>query len=260
MMNMDPRRYAWDQDSPWAIYAAGRWFGSRDDPAWQDRARIWAEQNSPVFREELYESKLSALALIRDLFFLHLTVRENTPGITAGLNRLKSLQGSQEHLGQAPPDIPFEPAADPDLVIHAWLFSTAVFSSIVPPVWEDEAAQRGREISNAPGTCSSGGLYNFLRGTLIVPSAEKIPGVAQALETLSARQEDRGFWPDLAPWQMYNLLAHSHHPTAEKMLDKLEGPLLSRQNRDGSWGAGAQKPLAALLMAHGMQNRNRLNG
>ena len=40
MMNMDPRRYAWDQDSPWAIYAAGRWFGSRDDPAWQDRARI----------------------------------------------------------------------------------------------------------------------------------------------------------------------------------------------------------------------------
>ena len=254
----DPRNYPWPLNSPCEIYAAGRWFGSREDPAWQDRARLWAEQNSPVYRGELSGVKTSALSLVKELFFLHLTVRTVSPEISEALALLKSLEGTQDHRGLKAADIPFEPEVDPDFFIHAWLFSAAVFGESDGPGWRESAEKAGKQILAGGGNLSSGGIYNFLRGTLIIPEAEKIPGVVEALRLLADRQESSGFWKGLAPWQVYNIMAHSAHPQALKILEKLEPPLLGLQNPDGSWGAGAQKPLAAFLMAHGLQNRGKI--
>lgn len=251
----DPKAYPWEADSPYEIYAAGRWFGSRDDPAWQARARRWAELNSPVYRGNLSATGVSAPSLVKDLFFLHLTVRNGAPSIFKALELLKTLEGSREHLGWKIEDIPFEPAEDPDFVIHAWLFNAAVFGEAAGRPWMETAARQGRRVQTEGDAWSSGSLYNFLRGTLIIPEAESLPGVVEAIRLLAARQESSGFLQDLAPWQVYNLMAHSAHPEALKILEKLEPPLLKLQNRDGSWGSGGQKPLAAFLMAHGLQNR-----
>ena len=251
----DPRTYPWKTDSPYEIYAAGRWFGSLEDPVWQNRARRWAERNSPVYRGELEASGSSALSLVQELFFLHLTVRGARPEINEALDYLKSLENSRQHLGKKPEDIPFEPAEDPDFAIHAWLFCAAVFGQAAGPAWREVAVRQGRQVGAADDAWSSGRVYNFLRGTLILPEAENLPGVVEAIRILAARQEPAGFWPDITPWQAYNLLAHSTHPEAARILEKLEPPLLSRQNSDGSWGSGAQKPLGAFLMAHGLQNR-----
>ena len=255
MRLIDPRYYPWAPDSPYGIYAAGRWFGSRDDPAWKSRARRWAEKNSPVYRGELPKSDSSVLSLVKDLFFLHLTVREGSPEISKALDCLKNFKGSRRHLGQNTADIPFEPAEDPGFAIHAWLFCAAVFGKADSFTWRKSADMMGKMVQAQGDQLSSGSLYNFLRGTLILPEAEQIPGVVEAVHHLASRQGASGFWSDLAPWQVYNIMAHSSHQEAGIVLEKMESFLLGRQNRDGSWGSGEQKPLAAFLMAHGLQNR-----
>jgi hypothetical protein len=258
MKNTDPRHYPWTKDTPYEIYAAGRWTGNREDPAWQARARAWAERNSAVIRGELPVKNPSPLFLTRELFFLHLTVREGSPEISRALQLLGDLAQSREHLGCKARDIPFEPADDPDFVIHAWLFSAAVFEENGSPRWREVREKQERRVLSHGTALSSGSLYNFLRGTLIIPESESRPGVREAVKILEARQENSGFWSDLAPWQMYNLMAHSTLPEAEKIVERLEGPLLEKQNQDGSWGTGSEKSLAAFLMAHGLQNRRKV--
>lgn len=255
---IDPRYFPWTFNSPYEIYAAGRWFGSRENPAWQDRARRWAIRNSPVYRGEFPESEYAVLSLVKELFFLHLTVRHESPEILKALELLKSFEDSQAHRSRTSTDIPFEPAEDPDFVIHAWLFCAAVFGESDSPAWQESAERRGRRILTEDKSLHSGSLYNFLRGTLIVAGAEDIPGVTEAVGYLAARQEDSGCRSVPAPWQLYNLMAHSTLQEALRILEKLEPTLLARQNRDGSWGTGEQKALATFLMAHGLQNRDLL--
>ncbi|MBN2050457.1 MAG: hypothetical protein JW760_08450, partial [Spirochaetales bacterium] len=163
----DPRSYPWKANSPYEIYASGRWFGSREDPVWRSRARRWAELHSPVYRGELNGYRTSAVSLVKELFFLHLTVRAGSPEISEGLKLLKTMEGSKEHLGKRPWDIPFEPAEDTDFILHAWLFSTAVFGEAAAPAWREAAEKQGQIIETLGDTWSSGSLYNFLRGTLV---------------------------------------------------------------------------------------------
>ena len=251
----DPRFYQWEFNSPYEIYASGRWTGSRDDPAWQKRAAEWAVRNSAVYRGEPLSERIPVLTLVKELFFLHLTVRQATPEIAEALGLLEGLEGPENSAGSKEVDIPFEAEGDPDFVSSAWLFNAAVFGLADIPSWRETAGTAGRRIKYGDRFSGSRSLYNFLRGTLVIPGSEKIPGVAEAIRLLADRQDSSGGIDGLAPWQLYNLMAHSSHPAALEILEKLEGPLLQHQNRDASWGEGAQKPLAAFLMAHGLQNR-----
>ena len=255
----DPRNFPWKLNSPYEIYAAGRWNGSREDPVWKTRARRWAELNSGIYRGELSGSEISTIGLVRELFFLHLTVREETLDITKALSFLKNREGTQVQLKGEMPDIPFEPEGDLFFITHAWLFSSAVFGQSGSFVWQQSAENAGKRIQSEAENINSRSLYNFLRGTLIIPEAEQITGVKDAVRNLAVRQNSSGFFEDIAPWQIYNLMAHSTQPEAIKILEKLEPPLLKLQNSDSSWGAGNQKATAAFLMAHGLQNRGYFN-
>ena len=258
MIIKDPRKFHWVFNSPYEIYASGRWTGTRTDPAWQKRAAGWAEQNSSVFRGEYRPDKDPAVSLVNELFFLHLTVRETSPEINHALDSLRNMKNTDLYSGETLPDIPFEIENAENFTAHAWLFNSAVFGLAEDSLWWKFAETEGKKLKTAGRNAGSCSLYNYLRGTLIIPGAEKVNGVPEAMLRLSERQDASGFIKSIAPWQLYNLMAHSAHPTALKILENIEKPLLKLQNSDSSWGEGAQKPLATFLMAHGLQNRGFL--
>lgn len=251
---IDPRKFSWKRNSPYAIYSSGRWSGSREDPLWQDRALSWARHNSSIYRGEPSWKESSVVNIVTELFYLHLTIREITPEIAEALTFLIDMKNLKNLKREKTNELPFETENDPDFVTHAWLFSAAVFGRANKTDWLETAEAAGRNIKSdfQSSSCS---IYNFLRGTLIIPEAEEIPGVIEAIKLLASRQREDGIIRGLAPWQVYNLMAHSSNPHAVNILEKLEANLLEKQNPDGSWGIGRQKPLATFLMAHGLQKR-----
>ncbi|MCP5515507.1 MAG: hypothetical protein H7A26_08585 [Spirochaetales bacterium] len=278
-MVKDPRFYEWRPDSPYRIYADGKWKGERQTPDWRRKALDFAEGSfkridavSGILEQGGEGNMQEALCtLARELFFLHLTVRESSGRAVKALDLLSRYTAPAPVPAAAPEgkegtlfqgsfrDLPFEPAEGPYFPLHAWLFSAAVFGKHKEKEWQGKAEEEGQRISPHSGSTETAELYNFLRGTLIVEGSAAIPGVISAVEELERRQDENGFWPGISPWHGYNVLAHSDLASAVRQLDKIEKNIIAMQNRDGSWGiSGDEKPLATFLMAHALANRGFL--
>ncbi|MDX9800311.1 MAG: hypothetical protein RBT69_03115 [Spirochaetia bacterium] len=270
----DPRFYEWPKESPYRIYADGKWKGERHLPDWRRRALDYAKgsfERIEAAKETIDPGtgigaavNSSLYTLVRELFFLHLTVRESCKDVERALLRLrKYADGSAagETGGTRDKtlffDLPFESGGGSFFPLHAWLFSAAVFGQHSEPQWQILAAGEGKRISIHCESIETAELYNFLRGTLIVEGSIAIPGVTSAVEEMERRQEqESGLWQGIAPWHGYNILAHSSHPSALRQLERIEKNIIAMQNSDSSWGSFAdERPLATFLMAHALSGR-----
>lgn len=278
------KRFVWDAESPYGIYADGKWKGMRENPLWKNRAADYAE---PIYAKYIDETGgrqtdckekqflPSPVLLARDLFFLHLTVRDYSAAAGKMIGMLYDFAENREMANgwdgyedtdDAWFDLPFE-KGDSFFPLHAWLFSTAVFGMHETEKWKDAAAKEGSRLFPPSESGLSGSrerpaaeVYNFLRGTIIVPQHGAIPGVAKAVDELEKLQGGDRLWRGIAPHQAFNALAHSPLPAAARQVEKALPALLALRNPDGSWGRNErEKPLATFLMAHALSGQGKFS-
>lgn len=267
-LHYDPYQIFTASKTPAGLYARQKWLGQTDTRQWKTDfeetvTRLFADQADDG---SWYQSHVET---ITRLFGLHLTVRETSSKIDAGIDwlfkniNLKSVDippGSEmDIIKEKIEGLPFISSRRDLFIIGATLFLACIFGRD-----KDPSVLAGYRWLCSEGVKNNGiwvdrvCSHNILRAMVVHPDFSRDSAVVLAVESLAGVQLESGEWEgDLPFYQTLNALAHLDMPAADRQLEKAFLRLFKTQRSDGSWGE-TENEWNTFLAIHAMRNKGLL--
>ena len=231
------------------LYARQQWIAESQTPQWRH------DYNSAI--KMLYQGQLasgcwtnSPIDTIRHLFNLHLTIREQTKAVSAGLDWLltATLDSCCNAIYCKPEKyskgdfhgLPFTHSHSGTLLKTASIFLAAVFGRE-----SDQRVLAGCDVLDREGMQTGGhwrgwaSMTNALRAFAVHPTYAHSDSVVLAVNALETNQTLQGNWISGVPFfKTINTLAHLNLPQADRQFERALARLIRTQSPDGSWGKG----------------------
>ncbi len=272
-LKYDPYGIFYRNSSPFGLYARKKWLQEDKKSAFKldfnrTVSKIYAAQ------KEDGSWNYSAVDTARELFSLHLTVREKTAQIQKALEwlmnlrtagaRKKSVNGEKNSDALFPPlrhTLPFLPSGKRCFLNAAILFLATVFQLDEKSEYRKIYAEWQSEIIHSGKTLTPAERNNILRAYVVNPNQENQPLIDKIIGSLKKQQTKRGDWGEEYDFfQLFNALAHSSSVDADLQVRKALPLVFASQKTDGTWGARPlQNPVfATFLTIHALKNKGLL--
>jgi len=250
--------------TPAGLYARKKWLNQELTPQWKADfqrcvAAILAQQSSDG------SWKGSCVDTIRNLFTLHLTIRETNQEIDSALDwlmerALEAVKGrlldveflNHERLAA----LPFAPGDFHTFLTSAALFLASIFGREEDAYvfalyeWYANAILTDKEL---PREWAS--LGNILRAFVVHPVYSMNSATERLVTKFAGVQGESGCWENgIDPYQTVNALAHLDAEEADAQVRKAFGYLIAAQNDDGTWGDSGRE-WNTFLVVHAMKNK-----
>ena len=254
--------------TPAGLYARKKWLNQELTPQWradfQRRVEAILCHQSP---DGSWQD--SSVETIRNLFALHLTIREANQEINSALDWLieqamdtaKGLPVKSESLSSEKlRGLPFTPGSFAHFLVSATLFLATIFKreydADILALYEWRTHSILTEKDRPPGWAS---VNNMLRALVVHPMYSQNTATEKLVTKLAGVQEESGRWKkDVNLYQTVNALAHLDLEEAGSQLPKALTYLAKTQNKDGTWGA-ADREWNTFLVVHAMKNKGVLD-
>lgn len=253
--------------TPAGLYARKKWLNQELTPQWKSDFQrcveaILANQSPDGSWQD------SAIETIRNLYGLHLTIRDTNHEIDTALDWLtelamdavKGLSIKDENLsGERLGALPFIPGSFDTFLISATLFLASIFGreedAYVFAMYEWQANAILTEVNRPQGWAS----FNNILRAFVVHSMYSMNLATEKLVTkLAGVQEEAGHWgKDIDLYQTVNALAHLDLEEAESQVQKAFGYLAKTQNDDGTWSE-TDREWNTFLVVHAMGKKGML--
>ena len=269
-LRSDPMQVFRFSKTPVGLYARQHWFNESQTPEWLH------DFNDTV--KMLYQGQAtsgcwnnSLIDTIRRLFYLHLTIREQTEAVMMGLEWLltttlvlpdKLTEYRQEKFSMK--DVRGLPFAHS----HSCVFLTtaSIFLATVFGRYDDQRVLIACDKLNREGIQTGGhwhgwaSLTNALRAFAVHPIYVRSGSVLLAVNALANAQTLEGNWISTVPfYKTINTLAHLNIPQADKQFEHALARLTKTQSHDGSWGRVEQE-WSTFLVVHALKRKGILSG
>ena len=249
--------------SPASLYARKKWLGESESDEWKNDYRKTVADI--VSGGILPDNNMTDA--VKNLFALHLTVRDKTPEITDAV--LKLLEKAEDILMNKDrtviadnelSDLPFAGAEKCFVIPPAALFLAEIFDlkdsrpfeklfNRMIDLTRDSISDRRRILL----------LHNFFRVLAVDPVTAALPETDSILDRLLDLQLESGDWKDKIPFfQAVNAAAHINSEKSDILFTKALKLIVSSQNNDSSWGNGESKEWNSFLTVHALKNKNIL--
>jgi hypothetical protein len=254
--------------TPAGLYARKKWLNQELTPQWmmdfQGCVEAILAHQSP---DGSWQG--SSIETVRNLFALHLTIREANQEINNALDWLieqatdtakglpvKSESLSNENLR----GLPFTPGSFAHFLVSATLFLATIFKheydADILAMYEWRTYSILAEKDRPPGWAS---VTNMLRALVVHPMYSQNTATEKLVTKLAGVQEGSGRWrKDINTYQTVNALAHLDLEEAESQVQKAFGYLATTQNKDGTWG-NVDHEWNTFLVVHAMKKKGVLD-
>jgi hypothetical protein len=254
--------------TPIGLYARRHWLGENQTPQWR------YDFNHTI--KMLYKGQSargcwsnSLIDTIRHLFHLHLTVREQTKAVRAGLDWLlnttldspyKALDYTQEKYSIRDfRGLPFTPSHSGIVPKTVSIFLATVFGRD-----NDRRVLAACDVLDREGIKTAGhwrgwaSLTNVLRAFVVHPTYTHSGSVLFAVNALATAQNLDGNWISSVPfYKTINALAHLNVPQADRQFERALVRLIRTQSHDGSWGK-VEPEWSTFLVVHALKRKGIL--
>lgn len=265
-LHYDPLQIFKASRTPVGLYAREKWLKDRQKPDWR---AAFESTLALLYKGQSANGswRHSVTMTIRQLFGLHLTIRQPTPQINKALDWLLDKVQRQFHLNndrnkeitdlQMFEQLPFVAGRRDGFLLGATLFLASIFDrqnhpqilSLYQLLNEDAQENQAywRDL-----TC----FNNILRAFVVHPIYATKGAVRAAVGRLEALQTTVGDWGHQLPfYQIVNALAHLDLPQAENQLQRAFRYIVESQRPDGAWGTH-QPEWNTFLVVHALKNKN----
>ena len=268
ILRFDPLQIFHSSKTPIGLYARQYWLGESQTPQWR------YDFNYAI--KMLYKDQSSSgcwsnslIDTVRHLFHLHLTIREQTEAVRAGLDWLltialnsanKAIDYKQEKysIGNFR-GLPFTHSHSGIVLKTVSIFLATVFGRNNYRRVLNACDVLDREgIKTAGHWLGWASLTNVLRALAIHPTYTHSDSVLLAVNTLATAQALDGNWISSLPfYKTINTLAHLNVPQADRQFERALARLIRTQSRDGSWGK-AEPEWSTFLVVHALKQKGIL--
>ena len=273
-LRYDPYGIFYRDSSPFGLYARKKWLHEDRTPAFKlDFNRTVSEIYAAQKEDGSWNH--SAVDTARELFFLHLTVREKTAQIHRALEWLMRLHAEvagektdmngeknmNAHFPTMGHTLPFLPCRKWCFLNAAILFLATVFQIEEKSEYRKLYEEWQSEITRSRKTLTPAERNNILRAYVVNPKQEQQPLIGKIISSLQKQQTERGDWGEEYDFfQLFNALAHSSSRDADLQVQKALPLVFASQKADGTWGSRpVQNPvLATFLTVHALKNKGLL--
>lgn len=267
-LRFDPLGIFQSSRTPAGLYVRRKWLGHEDSRVWKEDLKRTV---NALLRGQSGDGSWggSALLTVRQLFGLHLTVRDRTDRIEKGLHWLletsrrefprKRVSPRVQISREALERLPFSKGCSGLFLYGATLFLCSIFAmdqdervvSLYGALEAFAAQNNGRWCG---WSCSS----NVFRAFVVHPDFSHGKVTRLAVKALSGVQQKSGEWIGEVPfYQTVNALAHLDYPEVERQLEAAFERLSETQNRDGTWGR-SQREWKTFLIIHALKRKGLL--
>jgi hypothetical protein len=267
-LRYDPYQVFRFSKTPAGLYARQKWLGEADRPQWKIE---FQETTAALWKDQLPDGswRHSPLTTIRQLFGLHLTVREASAGIRAALKWLLDkikLRADKiivacdvELTAESLQGLPFVAGRQDLWMVAAVLFLTTIFGAERDP--DISALYRWLSalgIQNKGQWFDKATSHNIFRALVVHPVFAGDKATRLAVEHFATLQTENGEWQNEVPFfQTLNALAHLDLAQAESQLEKAFKRLFENQYSDGTWSR-SEPEWHAFLAIHALKNKGLL--
>ncbi|MDX1708515.1 MAG: hypothetical protein R3274_07940 [Desulfobacterales bacterium] len=255
--------------TPAGLYARQKWLEEQQTLQWQSdfnsttAGLIKGQDHDGAWRS-------SAVLTARQLFGLHLTIRQPTPQINKGLDWLLEqaecqLEPNTSRTRNITPSkmlaqLPFVVGRRDGFLLGVALFLASIFDRQHQPqilsLYQslNEDAQKDRLFWKDPAC-----FHNLFRAFVVHPDYATKSAVLAAVRRLERLQTAAGDWgPRLPFFQVVNALAHLDLPQADSQLERAFQYCVQLQRPDGTWSSD-QPEWHTFLVVHALKNKNVFN-
>lgn len=265
MLRVDPLRVFHLSKTPIGLYARQKWLSEGDTTSWRN------DFNQTL--ASLEEGQLvngswgnSRIYTIKNLFDLHLTVRELSSTVSAALDWLMKstlplITSVDDNLKEkittgSMRGLPFYPGRYDILMVTSTLFLASVFGRgndnrvLDGYIWLDQ------EITRKAGyLCGWKCLSNVLRALVVHEVYSSSRSTALIVQALEKIQTTEGNWQGKVPfYRILNALAHLDTPIANSQFELALKRVYKTQSQDGSWGK-AEPEFYTFLVVHALKRK-----
>ncbi len=266
-LRYDPLHVFKNSTTPAGLYARQKWLAERQTPQWQHEFKSTVALLTKD-QETNGSWRASTTLTVKQLFGLHLTVRQPTPQINKALDWLLEKARRQLNFAEGrskkstaspiPEQLPFVAGRRDGFTLGATLFLASIFGrqnhSQILALFQrlDEDAHQ-KQLYWKDLTC----LNNIFRAFVVHPLYANQLAVRTAVRQLRTLQTAKGDWgPQLPFYQIVNALAHLEMPEADQQLEPAFQCLVQSQKPDGTWSTD-QPEWHTFLVVHALKNKNR---
>lgn len=265
---MDPFQVFHLRKTPIGLYARQKWLGEGKTASWHsDFNQTVASLKKGQSRNGSWGN--SRISTIRHLFALHLTVREPTSAVNAGLDWLTTSILSPISSCEDYPreqitieslrELPFSPGHYNILMITSTIFLATVFGRGNDDLIIAAYNQLDQECIRKDGyLCGWKCLGNVLRAFVVHDKYSASRSTELLVRALRAIQNPKGNWENDVPfYRTLNALAHLNTLMANSQFELALRRLYKTQSRDGSWGK-VEPELSTFLVVHALKRKGLL--
>jgi hypothetical protein len=268
MLRFDPLKIFRSSSTPAGLYARQHWLSEGETVQWRhdfdSKVAILSKGQSPVgcWSHSLIDT-------IRHLFYLHLTVREQTEVIKAGLDWLlnATLNSPTELTGYRSAKLSIsELRGLPFTTGHSGFFlkAASIFLATVFGRDNNERVLATFDMLDREGIQTGGrwrgwsSLTNILRAFAVHPKYATSESVELAINALAIAQNPEGNWiPGIPFFKTLNMLAHLNMPQAYRQFERALRKLIMTQSPEGSWGK-VEPEWSTFLVVHALKRKGIL--
>ena len=250
-----------NRKTPASLYARKKWLGEEEADNWKKDFR---EAVEIILGKKIWDEK-NTLSVLRKLFDLHLTVREENPEIIDAVEKLLlkseiifnkkdiSIIGEEE-IG----NLPFAEGESYSIIPAAALFTAAVFNQDKNPLSE-KLYTTLIDFSREAGEGGSLRIFrhNLFRALAVNSRYSDNPETGRILKMLISSQSNKGDFGGRLPfYQAVNAAAHISSNDSDILFKKALPLIVKSQNPDGSWGKGDSRERNTFLTVHALRNKS----
>jgi hypothetical protein len=265
MLNYDPLQIFHLSKTPIGLYARQKWLGEGNTTSW---SRDYDQTVASIEKGQLTNGswKNSLISTVKNLFDLHLTVRETNSSISGALDWLIAFidpstftiidclmeRITMEHLR----GIPFSLSHYRILMVIAILFLATVFRRGNDNRVIGGYEQLEQKIIQKEGyLCGWKCLSNVLRALVVHEYYSNSRATTLIVKLLRRMQTSEGNWKNNIPfYRTLNALAHLDTTIANSQFELALKRLHRTQSRDGSWGR-VDPEFSTFLVVHALKRK-----
>ena len=266
MLRFDPLQVFRSSNTPASLYARQYWLGESQTAQWKTD---FSGAVTKLLREQCSEGSwnTSVIDTINHLFSLHLTLRESTTAVNAGLDWLLATTLNCPSKSIVHPEkrisiydlrgLPFSPGHHETLILAATIFLATVFGRK-----EDKRVLAAYERLHTEGIRTNGrwtgraSLTNVLRALAVHPLYSESASVAMAINTLATTKNPKEKHTETF-YKNFNMLAHLNLPQANYQFNHELERIYSTQSPQGNWGR-AEPVWSTFLVVHALKRKGLL--
>jgi len=268
MLRFDPFQIFHSSSTPAGLYARQHWLSEGQTTQWrQDFDRMVVILSKGQLTSGCWGN--SVIDTIQHLFYLHLTLREQTTVVKAGLDwllnetlgspaKISSYRRVNLSLNQLR-GLPFAKGHYGILIKSASIFLAIVFGN-----GNDERVLAACNTLDREGIKTRGqwrgrsSSANVLRAFALHPQYSKSYSLELAVNALDIAQNSEGDWMPGTPfYKTLNMLAHLNIPKANRQFELALRKLIRTQSTEGIWGK-VEPEWSTFLVVHALKRKGIL--